>query len=118
MNWVLLIAGQFNDKMLFDGVGNADEVLVEVDVGLVEAADVDDVVVTALLTGTSAVLLGLVVSLSLSLLALLSLLPLLVLFLPAKAPTTPPTTAATMTSKITDPMMSAFRFGTPHQRLG
>lgn len=107
VNWVLLIAGQFNGKMLFDGVGNAEEVLVDVDVGLAEAVEADEVVVAALVTGTSEVLLALAVA-----------LPLLEPFLTTKAPATPPTTAPIMTSRITDPMMSAFRFGTPHQRLG
>lgn len=113
MNWVLLIAGQFNDKMLFDGVGNADVVLVDVDVdvGLAEPVDDDKLVI-----GTSEVLLALAVALAL--LALLALLPLLEPFLATKAPTTPPTTAPMMTSKITDPIMSALRFGIPQQRLG
>lgn len=110
VNWVLLIAGQFNDKMLFDGVGNADDVLVDVEVGLVEAVDAAEVIVAALVTVPPALLLGLVVP--------LALLPLLVPFLPTRAPTTPPTTAPMMTSRTTDPMISAFRFGTPHQRLG
>lgn len=113
VNWVLLIAGQFNDRILFDGVGNADEVLVDVDVEPAEPVDDDEVVVAALVTGASAVPLALAVGL-----ASLSVLPLLVPFLATKAPTTPPTTAPMMTSKITDPMMSAFRFGIPHQRLG
>lgn len=115
VNWVLLIAGQFKDKMLFDGVGNADEALVDVD--FVEAVDVAEVAVAAaLVTGPSEVVLEPVVALAL--LESLALLLLLVPVLATKAPTTPPTTAPMMTSKTTDPMMSAFRFGTPHQRLG
>jgi hypothetical protein len=41
VNWVLLIAGQFNGRMLLEGVGNADVVLadVDVDVGLAGPAD-------------------------------------------------------------------------------
>lgn len=117
VNWVLLIAGQFSDNMLFDGVGNAEEVLVDVDVdvGRAELVEADEleVVVTALVTGAPAVLLALAVAI-----APLALLPLFVPSLATNAPTTPPTTAPMMTSKITDPMMSAFRFGTPHQRLG
>ena len=124
MNWVLLIAGQLSDKILFDGVGNAEVVLVEVDVGLAEPDD-EEVLVAALVTGASPVVLTVGVALaplaslaSLALLALLALLPLFVPLLETKAPTTPPTTAPMMTSKITDPMMSALRLGIPHQRLG
>lgn len=119
VNWVLLIAGQFNGKMLFVGFGNADEVLVDVDfdVGLVEAVvvdvDADAVADEALVTAASAALLAPVVAL-----ALLPLLELLVLSLVTTAPTTPPTTAPMMTSKTTAAMRSAVRFGRPHQRRG
>lgn len=118
VNWVLLMAGQFKGKMLFDGVGNADEVLVDVEVRLVEAVDAGEVVVAALVVTAppSEVVLGTVVALAL--LESLVLLLLFVPFLATKAPTTPPTTAPMMTSKTTDPMMSAFRFETPHQRFG
>lgn len=117
MNWVLLIAGQFNGKMLFVGFGNADDVLVDADadVGLVEAVDADDVAVEeAVVTAASAVLLpalGVAV-------ALLALLEFLVLFLVTRAPTTPPMTAPMMTSKTTAATISAVRFGRPHQRRG
>jgi hypothetical protein len=118
VNWVLLIAGQLSDKILFDGVGNAEVVLVEVDVALAEPDD-EEVLVAALVTEASPVVLTVGVALALlALLALLVLLPLFVPLLETKAPTTPPTTAPMMTSKITDPMMSALRLGIPHQRLG
>lgn len=117
MNWVSLIAGQFNGKILFVGFGNADEVLVvgDVEVGLVEAVDADAVAEAALVTTASAVLVGLEVALALSLLALLELF---VLFLVTRAPTTPPTTAPTMTSKITAATMSAVRLVRPHHLRG
>lgn len=117
VNCVSLIAGQFKDKMLFDGVGNADEVLVDVEVGRVEAVDADEVVVAGLVIGPLEVLLGPAVGLAL-LESLAMLLLLVSSFLATKAPTTPPTTAPMMTSRTTDPMMTAFCFGTPHQRLG
>lgn len=117
VNWVSLIAGQFNGRMLFVGFGNADEVLVDADVvevGLVEAVDADAVADAALVvTAASAVLLGLEVAL-----ALLALLELLVLFLVTRAPTTPPTTAPMMTSKATAATMSAVFLVRPHQRRG
>lgn len=119
VNWVSLIAGQFNGKMLFVGFGNADEVLVDfdVDVGLVEAVDVDadaDAVADeALVTAAPAVLVA-----SGAALALLPLLEFLVPFLATRAPTTPPTTAPMMTSRTTAAIRSAVRFGRPHQRRG
>ena len=115
VNWVLLIAGQFNGKMLFVGVGNADEVLVDADTELVEAVAADEVAVEvaveALVTAASAVLLGLGLALAL---LLASLVP----FLATRAPTTPPTTAPMTTSAATAAMISAVRFGRLHQRRG
>lgn len=115
VNWVLLIAGQFNGRMLFVGVGNADEVLVDpdddADAELVEGVAVDEVAAEALVTAASAVLLGLGVVLAL-------LLALLVPFLATRAPTTPPTTAPMTTSATTAAIRSAVRFGRPHQRRG
>lgn len=114
MNWVLLIAGQFNGKMLFVGFGNADDVLVDadVDVGLLEAVDADDVAVEEVVTAASAVLLA---ALEVAV-ALLALLEFLVLSLVTRAPTTPPMTAPIMTSKTTAATISAVRFRRPHQR--
>lgn len=108
-----LIAGQFNGKMPFVGLGNADEVLVDVDfdVGLVEVVDVDadaDAVADkALVTAASPPLLPPVVALEL-----------LVPSLATRAPTAPPTIAPMMTSRTTAAMRSAVRFGRPHQRRG
>lgn len=116
MNWVLLMAGQFNGKMLFVGFGNADDVLVDadVDVGLLEAVDADDVAVEEVVTAASAVLL---LALEVAV-ALLALLEFLVLSLVTRAPTTPPITAPIMTSKTTAATISAVRFRRPHQRRG
>lgn len=115
MNWVLLIAGQFNGKMLFVGFGNADDVLVDadVDVGLLEAVDADDVAVEEVVTAASAVLLAAALEVAVVLLALLEFL---VLSLVTRAPTTPPMTAPIMTSKTTAATISAVRFRRPHQR--
>lgn len=103
VNWVSLIAGQFSGKILLVGIGNADEVLVDVDVdvGLAEAVDADEVAAEAVVAAASAVLLE----------------P-FELFLVTRAPTTPPTTAPTMTSKATAATMSAVRLVRPHQRRG
>lgn len=118
--WVLLIAGQFNGSILFAGVGNADDVLADVDVdvvdGFVEAVEVDEadeVVIAALVTAASAGLLALGV-----VLALLALLALLLLFLLRRAPVVPPTTAAMTTSATIAATMRAVRFERPHQGRG
>lgn len=115
VNWVSLIAGQFSGKILLVGIGNADEVLVDVDVdvGLAEAVDADVVVAEAVVAAASAVLLAPGLTL-----ALLALLELFELFLVTRAPTTPPTTAPTMTSKATAATMSAVRLVRPHHRRG
>lgn len=117
VNWVLLIAGQFNGKMLFVGIGNVDDVLVDddVDVGLVEAVDADDVAVEAVVTAASDALPLAALEVAVALLALLEFL---VLLRVTRAPTTPPMTAPTMTSRTTAATISAVRFGRPPQRRG